>query len=386
MRSYAQSDETTPYSCRTSMAKKFGAPWYNQWYAPKPESYEKLIWSYALAGGRMNFHVLWGGEGPAAELGKKLLRSPVIRADCRIRLLNFISAAPVECPVAVIFGHAGAMNWAGPAYDDVGMELTDAFWRAGYYADLIPTSELRDPALRVDADGNIWFGQQRYAAVVLYHPEFENATTAGFFQKAAKGKTLLYRIGDWTRNFDAKAFDGNAALPARMKIARDINGCAEAVLAELRAAGIATQTCATATLPQWNGMGRTSAALPSSGNCRLVDGTVILASGQNDVRGDPIQKTLSVDGYEVAFDAVGVAAVRLDKDGKLEALAAGGLKRFAVGKTKIELPQRADVALWKDTKGVWQGVLQDYEGDVPKDLAALCKHWTRLQVPEPLKE
>ena len=53
---------------------------------------------------------------------------------------------------------------------------------------------------------------------------------------------------------------------------------------------------------------------------------------------------------------------------------------------KIELPQRIDVALWKDTKGVWQGVLQDYEGEVSADLAALCKHWTRLQVPEPLKE
>ncbi|MEI7902108.1 MAG: hypothetical protein WCK89_17785, partial [bacterium] len=71
-----------------------------------------------------------------------------------------------------------------------------------------------------------------------------------------------------------------------------------------------------------------------SGQCRLLDGTIILASGEKDVLGDPIQKTLNVDGHEVAFDAVGVAAVRLDKDGKLEALAAGGLKRFAVGKTK----------------------------------------------------
>jgi hypothetical protein len=77
--------------------------------------------------------------------------------------------------------------------------------------------------------------------------------------------------------------------------------------------------------------------------------------------------------------------VRLDKDGKLEALAAGGLKRFAVGKTKIELPQRIDVALWKDTKGVWQGVLQDYAGDVPKDLNAITAHWLRLSVPRPLE-
>jgi len=59
-RSFGQTDEITPYCARTSLAKKFGgAVWYNQWYAPTPESYEKGIWSYALTGGRMNFHVLY---------------------------------------------------------------------------------------------------------------------------------------------------------------------------------------------------------------------------------------------------------------------------------------------------------------------------------------
>jgi hypothetical protein len=123
-----------------------------------------------------------------------------------------------------------------------------------------------------------------------------------------------------------------------------------------------------------------------SGHCRLIDGTVILTAGEKDVAGDPIQKTIHVDGHEVAFDAVGVAAVRLDKDGKLEALAAGGLKRFAVGKTKIELPQRIDVALWKDEKGVWKGVLQDYHGPVPEALQNMCREWLRLDVPAELKE
>ena len=127
IRDYAQSDEITPYSCRTSMAKKLGGPvWYNQWYMSTADSYGKLIWSYALAGGRMNFHVLYPSSPPDGERGKDLLRTDVPRADCRIRLLNFISQSPVDCPVTVIFGHAGAMNWAGPAYDDVGTELTDA--------------------------------------------------------------------------------------------------------------------------------------------------------------------------------------------------------------------------------------------------------------------
>ena len=178
-------------------------------------------------------------------------------------------------------------------------------------------------------------------------------------------KTSWPAIGCWFPQ------DQHFKLPATMKELTGDN--VAGIVSHLKAAGIERQT-------QGNGHQRLS------GHCRLLDGTVILASGEKDVLGDPIQKTLDVDGHEVAFDAVGVAAVRLDKDGKLEALAAGGLKRFAVGTTKIELPQRIDVALWKDTKGVWQGVLQDYEGEVPKDLATLCKHWTRLKVPEPLKE
>lgn len=386
-RDYAQADEITPYSCRTSMAKKFGGPvWYNQWYAPTAESYEKLVWSYALAGGRTNFHVLFPCPSTYTEAGKSLLRSKVVRADCRVRLLNFISNAPVDSPVAVIFGHACAMNWAGPAYDDVGTELADAFWRAGYYADLIPTSELREGAMRVDADGGVWFGRQRYAAVVLYHPEFENAATAEFFQKAGKGKTILYRIGDWTKNFEAKPFDGNAALPDRMKAAKDISVCAAKIIAGLRNRGIEPQTPATVTLPKWYGMGRTSAALPSSGRCRLLDGTAILVSGEKDATGDPIRKTIKISGHDVAFDAIGVAAARLDKDGKLEAMAAGGLKSFRGGGLTIELPERADVALWRDAQGRMHGVLQDWTGPIPAELSAVTDDWLRLDIPTKLND
>ena len=384
-RDFAQTDETTPYSCRTSMAKKFGgAVWYNQWYKPTPESYAKGIWSYALSGGRMNFHVLFPLSISGAEINVALLRTRVIATDCRVRLLNFISDAPVDCPAAVIFGHAGAMNWAGATYNDTGTELTDALWREGQYADLIPSSEIGDKALRVGSDGYLWYGKQRYEAVVLYQPEFENAETADFFQTCAKGKTALYRVGDWTRNFDAQPFAGNAELPASMKVLPDIPSCANAVLAELRSRGAEPQTCATNTFPLWNGIGRTSVDLPASGRCRLTDGTILLASGEQDAMGDPIRKTIKVQGRDVSFDTVGVAAVRLDKNGKLEALAAGGLRTFKAGDMTIELTTPADVALWKDARGKWRGVLQGYEGEVPEALATITKNWQRLKIPQPL--
>ena len=100
---------------------------------------------------------------------------------------------------------------------------------------------------------------------------------------------------------------------------------------------------------------------------------------------DPIQKTINMDGQIVAFDAVGVAAVRLDKDGKLEALAAGALKSFRGGGLAIELPERVDVAMWRDAKGQWHGVLQDFSGPVPATLLAFTNDWLRLSVPRPLE-
>jgi hypothetical protein len=385
-RDFAQTDETTPYCCRTSLAKKFGgAVWYNQWYHPTPEAYGKRIWSYALAGGRMNFHVLFPLAVDGVALSKALLRTGVLAADCRIRLLNFISAAPVDCPVAVVFGHANAMNWAGGSHNDTGTELADSFWRAGVYSDLIPSSEIGDPALRVGRDGYIWYGRQRYESVVLYHPEFEKETTAEFFTKCSNGKTCLYRLGDWTRNFDGQPFDGNAALPAHMKAMPDISSCANAVILELQSRGSAPQTRATNCLPAWNGIGRTSVDLPSSGHCRLTDGTVILASGEKNPLGDPLRETIRLRGRDVVFDAVGLAAVRLDKKGKLEAMAFGGLKSFKGGDLAIELTTRVDLALWKNARGKWRGVLQGCAGPLPEALRRITRNWTRLTVVKPLE-
>ena len=162
-------------------------------------------------------------------------------------------------------------------------------------------------------------GKQRYAAVVLYRPEFENAATAEFFQRAARGKTILYRIGEWTKDFNGKPLDANAALPAPMKGAVDIMTCAREVIAKLTEAGVQPQTPASGMFPKWNGQGRESADMPASGHTRLTDGTVILVAGEKDRTGDPIQETIEVHGHKVTFDAAGVAAVRLSEDGKLEA-------------------------------------------------------------------
>jgi hypothetical protein len=328
----------------------------------------------------MNFHPLW--PSPKETLTTSLLSvgGKLFRADCRVRLLNYISTAPIDCPVAIVFSHPRVANWADPGTGDAGVAVCDALWKDGYYADLIPSSEIEAGALKLAADGRIQYGPQTYAAVVFYQPQYERPSAGEFFRKAAAtGKTALYRIGDWTMDFDGNPVDARTLLPAAMT-ASDAATCTAAIIAQLKASGYHPQT--PCTMRNHSGVGSASMMPKPSGQCRLLDGTVILASGEKDVLGDPIQKTLNVDGHEVAFDAVGVAAVRLENDGKVEAMAAGGLKSFKGGGMSIELPERADVALWRDAKGKWHGVLQDWTKPVPAALTAITAEWQRLAVPK----
>ncbi len=380
----AQTDEVTPYCARTSLAKKWGSGvWWNMYYAPKLANYEQALWAHALGGGRIDYHPVYPHRGRLTRRQRyeQLLRGGLMRGDCRVRLLNFISSSPLDCPVAVVFGHACAMNWAGPSYDDVGIAVTDGLWRAGFPADLIPSTEIGGKALTIDQKGYVRYGPQRYHTVVLYHPEFETPATAALFQRAAQGKTKLYRVGDWTRDFAGKDFDGNGALPRTMEALPDAAAVVTRVIAELRRRKVTPQTPATRTLA---GFGRQSAAPSAKGQCRLIDGTVVVISGAETVSGDVIDTTLHVGGHEVTADAVGVIGVRLRKDGSLDALAAGGLKRFKAGTFEIELPQRVDVALWRDRQGDMHGVLQGCQGPVPAPLSAITTQWRRLAVPTPL--
>ena len=244
-RDWAQTDEITPYCVRTSLAKKWGSPvWYNMYYSPNVPDYQAEMWAGALTGGRIDYHALWPVDEkstPNEERYRALLRGGLMRGDCRVRLLNFITRSPLDCPVAVVFGQPCAMNWAGQAYDDVGATLSDAFWRAGYPADLIPTTEIWAGALAVSADGYVQYGPQRYHSVVLYHPEFERAVTAEFFRKAGSGKTTLYRMGDWTHDFDGKGFDGSTLLPREMMLLAEPKAAADHIIKQLRTAGVAPQ-------------------------------------------------------------------------------------------------------------------------------------------------
>ncbi|GMW02762.1 MAG: hypothetical protein AMXMBFR84_38980 [Candidatus Hydrogenedentota bacterium] len=375
-RDLAQTDETTPYSARTALAKKWRSPiWYNMYYSGKREDYADELWRAALAGGRVNFHPVYPGE--LEHMTVSLLDGDLMRAEQRVRLLNYISSSPVDCPVAVVFGHAAAMNWAGPSLGDSGVGLCDALWRAGYYADLIPSSEIGEGALTVADDGRLQYGIQQYSAAVLYRPQFSRADVAALFSNVSG--TACYRVGDWTMDFDGRAFDGAAHLPQGMMV-MDADACVADIVTQLREQGKEPQTPSESRGQH----GFSESAVPRrKGMSRLIDGTVIVASGESRVLGDPIHTTFAVNGHAVAADAEGIVAVRLDASGNVQALAVGGLKSIRTNDFAIRLEDRVDVALWRDNEGAWRGVLQGGGGDVPNALASITPHWQRVRAPVP---
>jgi len=379
-RDLAQTDEVTPFAVRTALAKKWGGGlWVNMFYSSSVADYEQALWSSALTGGRINFHPLYPtANALGLENTADLLRGELMQADARVRLLNFITPAPLDCPVAVLFGHAGAMNWAGPHYNDVGLALTDALARQGFPADLIPTTDLQSGALRLDADGSLTYGPQRYAVGVLYHPEFEPAETASFLDRAARGPTALWRVGDWTHDFEARPITPN--WPSAVRRAEDPVACAEQIIAYLRARGVAPQTPATESI----GWDVKTAAPPRAGSCRWVDGTAVWLAGQRRVTGDPIEVRQAVAGQPIEARSVGVLAVRFDLSGRLAALAAGGLSRFRGGGLELQLEPPLDLAVWREGNGPWRGVLQNAGPAIPVALTRLTTNWMFLASPTPV--
>ena len=333
------------------------------------------LWQGALSGGRLNVHPLY--PRPDLKIGEReflLLRSGLMAGMTRLRLLDFITHAPLDCPVAVIFGHACAMNWAGPSYNRVGLEVASALCAEGFPADLLPSSLADGPALRLDEEGYVCLGPQRYRAAVLYQPEFCGARELAFFSRAAQGQTAIFQVGQWTRDGDARPLQTAERLGDKLHRCADDDSCSAAVKCCLEQSGIPRVT-------GWNRTKATHPLPPVDGFTALTDGTDIRVAGRLNAAGDPIHETFTWQGHTVEVDGLGVVAIRFASDGHVNAFAAGGLKRVKTDGLAIERADRADVAFLRKPDGTYSGALQGGAGAVPGPLRTLTAQWQRLDVP-----
>ncbi len=339
-RDYGQTDEDFPIPLRTSLAKKMGgAVWFNQYYNQDVEPYAKEVWRAARAGGRVNFHPLYPSSLDRDTAAVRLLTSPALKAENRIRLLNYVSQAPRDCPVAVMFGHAAAANWLGPRFGDLGVDFADAMWGEGFPADIIPSTEIE--SLAFDKDGYLRYGAQRYRALVFLNTEYEPPATFDFLRRAARSRTITF-LRDTT---GAGVVPGAGLDPTPERVATFLRG---------------------SHTPHDN----------PPDLARLTDGTCILARGEHNPSGDEIDETFYCGATKVHVRATGVFAIRM-KGSELVALAGSDVRLVDAGAMHLEFTRPVDFALWRDAQGSLHGVVQGAT-PVPDRLLQLTNDWSRL--------
>lgn len=369
-RDYGQTDEHWPVPVRTALAKKMGGSiWYNQFYAPAPAPYFRELWRDARAGGRVNLHPLWPSS-VSTKAYQEIFSIPFMRAESRVRLLNLIQPAPLDCPVAIVFGHAASLNWEGPHFGDLGEGFAAELWKVfGVRADIIPSSEIASGALKLDGNGWLTYGVQRYRALVFLNPDFEGSETFDFLRRVAQSQTQVF-VHDEIR----RAPDGSIRGKEEVIPGAGLNPT-PAVVAEF--------------LQNWH-----SPRHPSPRDLvRLTDGTSLLLRGEKDPAGDGIDETFFVDCRgglaQVSAGATGVFGIRLGPNGDLRALAASELRYVRIEmietfgeptpKLHLELHPPVDLALWQDAHGKWHGVIQG-DSEIPQELLPWTRDWVRMDL------
>lgn len=379
-RDFAQSDETVPLPCILGMARKTGGHvWLNEGYGPDPDHYGYALWRYALCGGRMVYHGIYGSVSTLTGLPPDeaffrcqtdILTPGNVAAQTRVRLLDLITRAQVEVPVAMVFGHFRTMNWLDAAYLDGGLALAHRLGGDGWYAESFPSTELELGTFRVDEDGFLRVGSQRYAAAVLHRLSEDDVRA---FERVTRGRTFKTRVFSW----DSPATAGVQALAA----SDDVSG----IEATLVASGAVRQTPLGRTGLRRNSPDDPDRLPDPDGVLTLNDGTVVrVKASLSALQGEPVRGTLKVRGVEVEYAARGLFAVRLAADGRLEALAAGGLESVKMPGFELKLDHPEDVALLRldgVLRGVWQ--TNDRTAAVPEALQAVTPDWIRLWSPRP---
>ena len=367
-RDWAQSDENVPVPADTGMMKKFGSPlWLNEGYGFNPRHYVSTLWRYALCGGRMNWHGIVADRRTdylqrtySNRIERRYHRiadmfsDDAIRAEEILRLLPLMTRAPVDCPVAHIFGYERFVNWLDSSRGDWGADIAHGLGGYGYYVDAYPANEISAGTFSVK-DGRLRIGRQRYEAVVLHNLSAAERVEWKSFAQAHALKTHVFE-----------------------------NPKAEDVKAYLDSVGTVKQTPLAST-GFWGGK---SNRLPlSDGVMNLTDGTrVRIKGGHPDFAGDSIEGEIAVGGITVKYEARGMFAARAES-GILSGIAGGEIFRIEAPGMSLSLSKPADIALVKLSDG-WHGVWQtgDMSAPIPEELLKLTSKWVKLRgLPEQAK-
>ncbi len=346
-RDVAQTDEWALPAIRAALAHRMGsAVFYNMMYPMLDwdiRAFVEETWNNVRIGGRTHYLGMPnGGRDPFERTGGAF--AEIRRLEERVALLDHVQTAAVDCPILVLMGYNAAVHWrtnrvdadgvwdldAGPFVES--FDLARALWNRGFRCDLVPTTEIENGALTADPDGAPRLGTQRYRAVIVVRPEFGDASLLDFLGRVSVPRRLY---GSWERKADGRPL----SRKERDRLAR-IGGDPYLPLPII--------------VMKWlNRQGIRENAVPCGSI--LQDGMHVVASAGDRARGWPVMLDAEIRERRVEMEAEDILAIRLDGRGRIDALAAGSLRRLRIDGRTPGLPPAARPGRGRDVVLVRRG-------------------------------
>jgi len=285
---------------------------------------------------------LHGFDFETADGGKFLGKMALIGR--RMGLLDEFKAPLPKADLLFVYGSPALTNW----YPNItnknrynlnslvnAQQISDTAFKAGYVNALIPSSEIDEGKVSVNADGSIKYGNATYKAMVFIQPEYAKQSTIDFINtfNQRDGKFLI--DGDITKDFYGKAIDsGFKAL-------------------------LTANKCSTSNTSEFLGKLSTVLGMEKSNypnGCVMTDGSVQLSDVQSMFSDKGTEFKITIGQYTYTGTYNGVVALKANEStGEIEKLACGGFTSIKVnGVEAFAIKEKADILMIKQPDGKYE--------------------------------
>lgn len=227
-RDYGFTDEIMLYPVRTALAHKENAPiFYNMWYGEATgdiDTYYTELYKNARFGGRtISLGYECTHEASVLDLYPTGLLESLSEIEKHFITLDNLQKSATNCDIAVIMGLEACCsrianqneNGQWDIYRGVLKEtftLTRDIFHMGYNADMIGSCAIEDGSLRINEQGYLTYGSQKYYFAIIAYPEFCKPEFLTFLSQLQNSKTKFCVVGTLHRDFEGKT----TSLPANI--------------------------------------------------------------------------------------------------------------------------------------------------------------------------
>lgn len=342
-RDYGHTDEetSTPVQLGIGMSYKKNAM-YNMYYGKDLTR----IWTKALYdlryGIRTHYHAANDVQGWGVSIDDPAALLKINKVENAARLLNRFNPSFPKVKLLVVYGMEAMYNWY-PNYAHRGLYDIDdklemekksmELWSKGYLNASVPTDLIEDGRLYLNAAGKPELNGYTFDAVIFLNPEYAKESTTKFFQQYVnKGGKLLLE-GTAMHDFMGKDMTKTWEHIASKAIATNYS------LENVAKLGIAKNNPDDGVINEEGSFTFTNAA-----------------SLQNDA---PATFSFTYMGNMFSGTYKGLAAIKMDKTGKVQKLSATAFSSFKKnGKSVITMTKEADVFISVE-KGIANVVIAD---------------------------